>query len=433
MAQQSHVSNAFNNNTRTSTNPFSKPISNLAYKKPEEPVFRNPYSKHHDDAPAYGSSNRNIHSKQQSPPAVSSQHHSSHQAVSNVSSSGSVPSSKNPFSLENRSKFENNISASFANRQKRDDELEPPPSRSNKNFSNKSSYPSTSNQRYQGGSSINAASDSKYSGRDRNFGDTRNAIDSRNNNQSNESRNQNEPRSYSKPSSNPIAQSSSTPYNASANYQQNATKFMKGGVLATEPKSASNRYHDDNKIDRRPPGKSHATQPPSSAASNINNLIKSTAGMKLSSQPQAATARPSSTGGVLSSTPFQTKPTTQTSNAFDKVFPQMPSGFEYNPYKIMGFQNKETNEFAMNVLKSQSFDNIPPAHMVSGQGQGARQDAYVPIPMAYAARPPPQQQQSQKQHFSNGGGVNFQPFTWPHSLHDICFAKYWEDGRVRMQ
>lgn len=317
------------------------------------------------------------------------------------------------------------MSASFASRQKRDDELEPPPSRNNKNFSNKSSYPSTSNQRYQGGSSIHAASDSKFTVRDRI------PIDSRNNNQSSESRNQNEPRTYNKPSSNPIAQTSSTPYNASANYQQNATKFLKGGVLATEPKSASNRYHDDNKIDRRPPGKSHATPPPMSAPSNINNLIKSTAGMKLSNQPQAA--RPASTGGASSTTPFQTKPTAPASNAFDKVFPQMPSGFEYNPYKIMGFQNKETNEFAMNVLKSQSFDNIPPAHMVGGHSAGPRQDAYVPMPMAsvYAARPPPQQQQPQPQQFINGG-INFQPFTWPHSLHDICFAKYWEDGRVKL-
>lgn len=325
------------------------------------------------------------------------------------------------------------MSASFASRQKRDDEIEPPPSRNTKNYA---SYPLTSNTRYYGDSTIHATSDSKYTGRDRNLGESRNPIDSRNNNQSNESRNQNEPRSYSKPSSNPVSQ---TPYNASANYQQNATKFMKGGVLATEPKSASNRYHDDNKIDRRP--KSHATPPPSSVTSNINSLIKSTAGMKLSSQPQIATARPSSTGGASSSTsPFQAKPTTQTSNAFDKVFPQMPSGFEYNPYKIMGFQNKETNEFAMNVLKSQSFDNIPPAHMVSGHiqqqtssvGHAPRQDAYVPMPMAtvYAARPPPQQQQTQQQHFSNGG-VNLQPFTWPHSLHDICFAKYWEDGRVK--
>lgn len=211
---------------------------------------------------------------------------------------------------------------------------------------------------------------------------------------------------------------------------------MKGGVLATEPKSASNRYHDDNKIDRRVPVKSHATPPPSSTTNNINNLIKSTAGMKLSSQSQAVATRPSSTGGASSTIPFQAKTTAQTPNTFDKVFPQMPSGFEYNPYKIMGFQNKETNEFAMNVLKSQSFDNIPPAHMVSGhiqQQTSSAGHAYVPMQMAtvYAARPPPQQQQ-QPQHFSNGG-VNFQPFTWPHSLHDICFAKYWEDGRVRFK
>lgn len=35
---------------------------------------------------------------------------------------------------------------------------------------------------------------------------------------------------------------------------------------------------------------------------------------------------------------------------FEEMFPQAKQ-FPYNPYKIMGFQNKETNEFALNVLK----------------------------------------------------------------------------------
>lgn len=37
---------------------------------------------------------------------------------------------------------------------------------------------------------------------------------------------------------------------------------------------------------------------------------------------------------------------------FEEMFPQAKR-FPYNPYKIMGFQNRESNEFAMNVLKTQ--------------------------------------------------------------------------------
>lgn len=138
---------------------------------------------------------------------------------------------------------------------------------------------------------------------------------------------------------------------------------------------------------------------------------------------------------------------------FEKVFPQMPNGFEYNPYKIMGFQNKETNEFALNVLKSQNFDNLPqavqPIAMAAGQPpshSGPRQ-TYVPIQInpSYAARPPPPQQNAipiqtlaPVQHYNAAAVAEdddedklpLQPFTWMLKPHDLCFAKYWEDKRV---
>ncbi|XP_050080060.1 trithorax group protein osa [Anopheles maculipalpis] len=48
-----------------------------------------------------------------------------------------------------------------------------------------------------------------------------------------------------------------------------------------------------------------------------------------------------------------------------KSFIQLPNGYNYNPYQIMGFQNKQTNEFALNVLKSQQqFDPMQqPPHL----------------------------------------------------------------------
>uniref|UniRef100_A0A182SJI7 Tudor domain-containing protein n=1 Tax=Anopheles maculatus TaxID=74869 RepID=A0A182SJI7_9DIPT len=48
-----------------------------------------------------------------------------------------------------------------------------------------------------------------------------------------------------------------------------------------------------------------------------------------------------------------------------KNYIQLPNGYNYNPYQIMGFQNKQTNEFALNVLKSQQqFDPMQqPPHL----------------------------------------------------------------------
>lgn len=430
----------------TYNRPTSKPYNNnnnpsTTYKKPDENPFRKPYTKHYDDAPAYGS---NRGGKQQTPPAaaiatVHSNHASSAPPIAPVSTNPN-----NPFTLENRSKFENNISASFASRQKRDDD---PPEPRSKHYGNKSQ----SNSRYSSNSGGNySTNDSKYT-RDRNHqNDNRNFAGKSN--------------SFSQSQQQQPA-AAPTSYNASAYYQQNSTKFVKGGLLATDPIKASSRYDDSNfsRDDRRQPNKSHQTPPPPAVShANINQLVKATGSMKISNNNNNA-PRPASTPSATSGTYVVHKhanampPKSQTphhntqANAFEKMFPQMPNGFEYNPHKIMGFQNKETNEFALNVLKTQNFDHIPQHLNQMPPPPTARQDQYVPmqINQNYAARPPaviPQQQQhppppqqhqiktivSSQQHFIPAVNtvINLQQFSWPLKVHDVCFAKYWEDGRV---
>lgn len=121
----------------------------------------------------------------------------------------------------------------------------------------------------------------------------------------------------------------------------------------------------------------------------------------------------------------------QSQNHPGKNAAPMPNGFEYNPYKIMGFQNKETNEFALNVLKNQNFDAVPT--VLGKPNQPMPSDGYVampsnrnfvvpPPPTATAVMAPPT--------FIPATIVNSQPFNWTWKVHDICFAKYWEDGRV---
>lgn len=105
----------------------------------------------------------------------------------------------------------------------------------------------------------------------------------------------------------------------------------------------------------------------------------------------------------------------------------MPNGFEYNPYKIMGFQNKETNEYALNVLKNQNFDAAPPPPTVLSKPtppMPSNRNFVVPPPAtaATAVIMAPQQ--------LIPAVLNNQPFNWTWKEHDICFAKYWEDGRV---
>lgn len=156
--------------------------------------------------------------------------------------------------------------------------------------------------------------------------------------------------------------------------------------------------------------------------------------------------------------------------------------FPYNPYKIMGFQNKETNEFAMNVLKmgdqklshagaaaasapnnnlyvNNSLNNVANApssqanlkhsqkHMAAMPPQQQQQQPQPPpqqqipqivsvqAPMAPAPKhanylnqsvPPPHAYAPQPQHAPQQQA----PYNmWTFNVGDRCLAKYWEDEK----
>lgn len=137
-------------------------------------------------------------------------------------------------------------------------------------------------------------------------------------------------------------------------------------------------------------------------------------------------------GGLTGPTP--PSPTTPTTPVVPKNFIQLPNGFNYNPYQIMGFQNKQTNEFALNVLKSQQFDAIQSAHLATQQAGGppvAVPGLAIPPsaavgPQVLAATPTgsvaapihPTMQQT-----ATSGLPNWK-------VGDRCLSKYWEDGGV---
>ncbi|XP_013111484.2 tudor domain-containing protein 3 [Stomoxys calcitrans] len=123
---------------------------------------------------------------------------------------------------------------------------------------------------------------------------------------------------------------------------------------------------------------------------------------------------------------------------------QMPNGFSYDPSKIMGFQTKEANEFAMNLLKSQGLlpQQTPVANAQQTQVQPPAPQQHSQPPMmatpqttqppavAYMAQnpnnifvaPPPQPAQMAQYGMIQPGG------NWPWNIGDLCMAKYWEDG-----
>uniref|UniRef100_A0A8D8FDY1 Survival of motor neuron-related-splicing factor 30 n=1 Tax=Culex pipiens TaxID=7175 RepID=A0A8D8FDY1_CULPI len=165
--------------------------------------------------------------------------------------------------------------------------------------------------------------------------------------------------------------------------------------------------------------------PPGSAVSNNNNinnnnakmaqLTEATAGMQIgNSKPfNNSQVKPHQQQAPMVSGP----PPPATTPVVPKNFIQLPNGFNYNPYQIMGFQNKQTNEFALNVLKSQQFDALQTAHLAGGPPVQAIPG--VPIPgtatvvssvLAPAGPAMPA-----------GALPNWK-------IGDRCLAKYWEDG-----
>lgn len=125
---------------------------------------------------------------------------------------------------------------------------------------------------------------------------------------------------------------------------------------------------------------------------------------------------------------------------------QLGNGFAYDPSKIMGFQSKEANEYAMNLLKSQGLtmqqlqqqqqaasqqtQQVPtlPPQQQHPQAQILNAQAPPPAAVAYMAQNPnlyvaPPQQAPPQFGMMSGGN-------WPWKIGDLCLAKYWDDGNV---
>lgn len=167
---------------------------------------------------------------------------------------------------------------------------------------------------------------------------------------------------------------------------------------------------------------------------NVKSLIDATANLQIgndnkSHKPNQGQAPPS-------------QQQQQRNTNFEEMFPQAKQ-FPYNPYKIMGFQNKETNEFAMNVLKMgdqkpskpgnnnlnspailNNQPNLKHAHIPNQQIPIVPVQQNIPAPKPNYINPnvPPQ-------YTLPAMPQPAQQFLWSFKVGDRCLAKYWEDEK----
>ncbi|XP_055316780.1 tudor domain-containing protein 3 [Sitodiplosis mosellana] len=332
-------------------------------------------------------------------------------------------------SQRNASKFENNISSSFASRQKKD-ESQPSRSKWNNDAPEKQGNKPTF-QQYQ--SSPHQQQQSSY--------------------KSTQSNNQ-------------------TYQNPNHNYQQNNAKNSRYSAPQNNPSQSDSHHSYSNDMnnkrtpnDRKPLPNSNV---PSNAKpkANMKSLIDATANLQIGNDNKSHKANQGQAPPSQQQQHHHQQQQQQRNTNFEEMFPHAKQ-FPYNPYKIMGFQNKETNEFAMNVLKmgdqkSSKAGNNNTGSGASGGGGGGGGGGNVfvnnnnlntaPIPntqpnLKHAHIPnqqiplvPVQQNiPAPKPTYINPNVAQFtlpampqpppQQFLWSFKVGDRCLAKYWEDEK----
>lgn len=122
-------------------------------------------------------------------------------------------------------------------------------------------------------------------------------------------------------------------------------------------------------------------------------------------------------------------------------YSQLPNGFTYDPSKIMGFQSKETNEFALSLMKSQGLSIASSKETLQQQSPPTKPQAasnnkfnssqtgtavtQVVTPVVPKPQPTPTMLSSPPEDF---GMVPGNAWMWKGG--DLCMAKYWDDGQV---
>lgn len=175
---------------------------------------------------------------------------------------------------------------------------------------------------------------------------------------------------------------------------------------------------------------------------NNHSQIPNTGGQQMQQKSPSENYNTSNSQQQSNSQNFSSKSFSQNSKS-SSYPPQMGNGFSYDPSKIMGFQSKEANEYAMSLLKSQglTMQQLQQQQSITSQQSAALQppplQPQLPQPqilnnqataVAYMTPNPnlmvgpPQQAPAQYGVMSSAN--------WPWKIGDLCLAKYWDDGNV---
>lgn len=114
--------------------------------------------------------------------------------------------------------------------------------------------------------------------------------------------------------------------------------------------------------------------------------------------------------------------------------------YPYDPCKIVGFQNKETNEFALSMLKAQGMQPPPEEHLPHDTITVSAPNPMPPMPIQVQS--PPQPNTFMAMPIYNAPTIHGHPsvqmqaiatapmgeYQW--NIGDHCLAKYWDDEKV---
>lgn len=202
----------------------------------------------------------------------------------------------------------------------------------------------------------------------------------------------------------------------------------------------NSNQHQTNNSDSKNNSTTKSTVMQNSNASNasqINKLIEEASKLKISDPRRSPTTSGSATGEVRSN--LQQSPTASQnfgpSQQTNQISAQTNNGYSYDTSKIIGFQNKKTNEFAMTLLKSQGLGSSKSALYTNLQQQPSSSHFQAPSQMNSYVAPTSDYSVPTPSTVSPGAPIPshfgmVQGDGWHWKVGDLCFAKYWDDGRV---
>ncbi|XP_039964625.1 tudor domain-containing protein 3 [Bactrocera tryoni] len=203
-------------------------------------------------------------------------------------------------------------------------------------------------------------------------------------------------------------------------------------------KRENSNQHQNNNTDSKNSSATKSTARVNSNSSNtsqINKLIEDTSKLKISDlgrSPGNTTGEACSNLQISPNTPLNIGPSQQTNQIESSA--QANDGYSYDTSKIIGFQNKKTNEFAMTLLKSQGLVSSKSALYAQLQQQPSSSRLQAPFqmnsyvsPTSDYSLPTPPTESTVAPIPSHFGMVQGDGWHW--KIGDLCFAKYWDDGR----